>query len=125
MMRGSDYDGILVEPFVTFPTALTASAVGKAVTPSEGYTVGTGITVALVSEDEQVSGRFTRYEADGMCSVQERGYCSLPFTAGTTPTIGSKILGGATAGTIKSSTNGKHLVYSIDSTNLLAWVKLD
>jgi len=125
MLRGADYDGILNEPFVTFPTALTASAIGKAVMPSEGYTVGTGITVALATEDSQVSGRYTRYEADGMCAVQERGYCSLPFVAGATPTVGTKIIGGATAGSVKSSTNGRHLVYSIDSTNLLAWVRLD
>jgi len=126
MLRGSAYEGILVEPFVTFATALTASAVGNAVKPSSGYTVGTGITVANVAEDYQVSGRFTKPEADGMCSVQERGYCWLPYVAGATPTVGQKIIGGATAGTIKSdNSNGRHLCYSIDGTNLLALVRLD
>ena len=126
MLRGSAYEGILVEPFVTFATALTASAIGNAVKPSSGYTVGTGITVANVTADDQISGRFTRYENDGMCSVQERGYCWLPFVAGTTPTVGAKVIGGATAGYIKTDdAAGRHLCYSIDSTNLLALVRLD
>ena len=126
MLRGSAYEGILIEPFVTFATALTASAVGKAVKPSSGYTVGTGITVALVTDGDQISGRYTRYENDGMCSVQERGYCWLPFVAGTTPTVGTKVIGGATDGSIKTdNSNGRHLCYSIDRTNLLALVRLD
>jgi len=126
MLRGSAYAGILVEPFVTFATALTASAVGNAVAPSSGYSVGTGITVTNVTEGVQVSGRFTKYEADGMCSVQERGYCWLPFVAGSTPTVAQKVIGGATAGSIKTDNeHGRHLCYSVDSTNLLALVRLD
>lgn len=126
MLRGSAYEGIFVEPFVTFATALTASAVGDAVKPSSGYTVGTGITVALVTDGDQISGRFTRYENDGMCSVQERGYCWLPFVAGATPSVDQKIIGGTTDGTIKTdNSNGRHLCYSIDGTNLLALVRLD
>lgn len=125
VLRGAHYDGMLVEPFITFPTALTASAIGKAVKPSEGFTIGTGITVALVADNDQISGRLTRVEEDKMANVQERGYCYLPFVAGATPAVGSKIVGGSEAGSVKSSTDGRHLVYSIDSTNLLALVRLD
>ena len=123
-LRGADYVGL--DPhFSTYATALTASAIGKAVRPSASYNVAAGVTVSLVGAGEQIIGRFTRYEDDQMSNIQDRGYCSLPFVAGATPTIGSKIYGGATSGTVASSTDGKHIVISIDSTNLLVTVKLD
>jgi hypothetical protein len=125
-VRGSGYDGLIDEPYVTFATALTASSVGKAVKPSASYNEAVGITVALVTEGDQISGRLTRVEDDGVCAVQESGYCTLPFVAGATPSIDSKIVGGATDGTVKTDNDkGRHLVYSIDNTNLLARVKLD
>ena len=125
-VRGSGYDGLINEPYVTFATALTASSVGKAVKPSASYSEPVGITVSLVTEGDQVAGRLTRVESDGYCSVQQLGFCTLPFVAGATPSVGDKIVGGTTDGSVKTDNDkGRHLVYSIDSTNLLVLVKLD
>lgn len=63
-------------------------------------------TVVLVTAGLEVFGKLTKVEPDGFCSVQDRGYCELPHD-GTTITYtnaNNGVVGGATAGTIKSAT---------------------
>jgi len=69
--------------------------VGKAVMRSaEG-------TVDLVTTGSEVFGRLQKVEPDGYCTVQDQGYCDLPWdNSAITWTTG--LVGGATAGTVKS-----------------------
>ena len=120
--RGQDYHA------TTFATALLAADLGKAVTPSSNFNAVTGISVSAVTADQPVLGRLDVVEGDGFCSVQDSGYMELPFVSGVTPTRSQGVIGGATAGSVKSATaanGGRGIIVSVDETNLKVVVKLD
>jgi len=87
---------------ITFDrTAKNGSAhVGKAVMQSAAD------TVVLVTAGLEIFGILTKVEPDGFCSVQDRGYGEVPDdgTAITYTNINNGLVGGATAGTVKSAT---------------------
>jgi hypothetical protein len=108
-------------------TALTASSVGLAVKASGSFTDAAGLTVALVTENDAVAGRLEVVEGDGGCTVASKGIQYYPFVTGVTPTQGQGVVGGATAGYVKSATHangGRGYVWSIDLTNLKCLVEL-
>ena len=74
--------------------------VGKAVMMSGAETVD------LVTTGSEIIGKLIKVEPDGMCSVQDEGYCEVP-SDGTTITYtqaNNGLVGGATAGLVKTAT---------------------
>jgi hypothetical protein len=50
-------------------------------------------TVALVADDGRVHGKLISVEADGIATVQFRGYMALPGGVGASLTLGKRIVG--------------------------------
>ena len=108
-------------------TALTPGQIGLAVKASGSFTQAAGLTVAAATEDSAVAGRLEAVESDGACTVATKGFMEFNFVSGVTPTQGNGIVGGATAGYVKSATHasgGRGYVWSIDLTNLKVLVEL-
>ncbi len=125
--RGTYPENAGEDPLISLVTALTAGQVGLAVKASGSFTQAAGLTVAAVTADEAVLGRLEVVEGDGACSVSFRGIKEFKFVSGVTPTQGNGIVGGATAGYVKSATHangGRGYVMSIDLTNLTCLVAL-
>lgn len=57
--------------------------------------------VDIIATGEEVFGRLTQVYDDGFCVVCDEGWNDLP-TDGTAITYGSGLVGGATAGTVKT-----------------------
>lgn len=74
--------------------------------------------VELVSTGSQIFGRLRNLEDDGFCSVADEGYLTLP-TDGTVITYGSGLIGGATAGTVKTGTSSRLIAIASGGTNLV------
>lgn len=71
--------------------------VGKAVARA-----GQG-TVDLTNDGTEVFGKLLKVEADGYCTIQEQGYCDLPFTGSMTYGDKSGVIGSATRGSVKAN----------------------
>lgn len=69
------------------------AAVGRAV--GQGGADG---TVALANDGDSVFGRLELVENDGVCVVQDEGYCTLPGGAAAAVTRGQKIVGALDGG---------------------------
>lgn len=61
-------------------------------------------TIGLVQTNGEILGRLEKVEPDGAATVNVRGGMDLP-TDGTAITIGGGLIGGATAGTVKTGTS--------------------
>lgn len=62
--------------------------------------------VDIIATNEEVFGKLDSLADDGFASIIDEGYVDLP-TDGTTITYGSGLVGGATAGTVKTGTSKK------------------
>lgn len=58
-------------------------------------------TVQLASDGEAVLGKLIKVEADNFCTVQDRGYMTLPGGASASLTLGKKIVGALGAASAK------------------------
>lgn len=73
--------------------------------------------VDLVTTGLEVFGKLVKVEPDGYCTVQDQGYCDLP-TDGTAITYTQDgLVGGATAGTVKSGTAAHCLAIASNGAN--------
>lgn len=72
--------------------------VGKAVARA-----GQG-TVDLTNTGTEVFGKLIKVEPDGYCTIQEQGYCDLPFTGAMVYGDNSGVVGSATRGSVKANT---------------------
>lgn len=95
------YDGTIV-----YDATLVGNSakVGLAVT----LTGSSAQTVSTVADGEKIDGKLIRVESDGFCTVQDRGYMTLPGGNGASLTLGSSIVGAlnpsAAEGYIKAAT---------------------
>ena len=87
-------DGVTITFDATQVNGINAAAQGKAVKLSADD------TVALATDGSEVFGKLLQVTPDGFCTVQRRGFASLPSTG--TITRGTKIVGATTAGNIRS-----------------------
>jgi hypothetical protein len=57
--------------------------------------------VALVETGNEIFGKLIKVESDGYCTVQDGGYCDLPYDGSPAYTENDNgLLGGATAGNV-------------------------
>lgn len=62
-------------------------------------------TVGLVTTGSEVYGQLVKVDNDGYCTIQDEGYCSLPFSGAPAYTQDlNGLVGGATAGQVKPAT---------------------
>lgn len=91
---------------ITYSATATggSAAVGKAVKAASGR------TIALSTDGSAVKGKLIKVESDLRCTVQTRGYMTLPGGNSATLTIGTAIVGavdGSSAGGyIRSAASG-------------------
>lgn len=78
--------------------------VGKAVSRA-----GQG-TVDLTNDGTEVFGKLISVEHDGYCTIQEQGYCDLPFTGSMGYGDKSFVVGSATRGSVKAGTAVNNVV---------------
>jgi len=72
-----------------------SNQVGKAVELVAAGTVG------LCATGHEVFGKLIKVEADNVATVQDRGYCDLPYDGSPTYTaVNNAIVGGAAAGNV-------------------------
>lgn len=58
-------------------------------------------TVALVTTASEILGKLISVESDGTCTVQDEGYCDLPYDGSPTYTAANNgLVGGAAAGNV-------------------------
>lgn len=74
--------------------------------------------VGLVATDGQVFGKLEQVYDDGTGVVVDEGWIDFP-TDGTSITYGSGIVGGATAGTVKTGTSANFMAVSDGGTNIV------
>ena len=80
-------DGVTIVYDSTKANGAATTAISKAVTLSAAD------TVALAADGEFVLGKLETVEPDGMCTVQIRGYVTLPGGNGASLTRGKGIVG--------------------------------
>ena len=76
-------------------------------TPDTGkvVTIDSEGKVDIIATNEEVFGKLDTLADDGVAGIIDEGYVDLP-TDGTSITYGSGLVGGATAGTVKTGTSG-------------------
>lgn len=79
----------------TQPGGAAATMIGKAVTLSAAD------TVALCADGEFVLGKLLKVTDDLFCSVQHKGFCTLPGGASASLTLGKAIVGALGAASAK------------------------
>jgi hypothetical protein len=91
----SDGIGALYKTYKIDGTEIVYSATAPGGSAQVGLAVALSAddTVDLCGDGEPVHGKLIAVEADGFCTVQIRGFCTLPGGTSATLTVGSKIVG--------------------------------
>ncbi len=98
---GVIFDGI-TEPVASYliddaTITYDATEVGGSAQIGRSVNLSAAGTVQLTPDAEVVLGKLLRVEADGVAAVQTNGYITLPGGVAAALTLGSKIVGAASA----------------------------
>lgn len=103
VVRHTDNDG-MYETFIADNSTITYDATKAGGSAAVGLAViqtATADTVALTADGDPIFGKLILVEPDLKCTVQRRGFTTLPGGNGATLTVGTKAVGALGAASAK------------------------